>query len=51
MIYFSNDYEFDMNLYTLSTEDKYILEKDEGIIFMASNPFTNGTPTVFEIQY
>lgn len=50
-IHFANEFEYDMKLYSLSTKSTYTLEPEEGIVFMPSNPYTNGTPTVFEVTY
>ncbi|CDW84184.1 UNKNOWN [Stylonychia lemnae] len=50
-IYFNNSGDFDMNSYKLATTTKFTIAEGEGIALIGSNPFVNGTPTVFEIKY
>ena len=50
-IYFNRSADFEMNNYDLANKTKFTIAQDEGIAIIASNPFVNGTPTIFEIQY
>lgn len=48
-IYFNRSADFDMTQYYLAKVTKFTIAEDEGIALIASNPFVNGTPTIFEI--
>ena len=48
-IYFNRSTDFEMNNYKLATTTKFTIAEDEGIALIGSNPFVNGTPTIFEI--
>jgi len=48
-IYFNRSADFEMNNYNLANKTKFTIAQDEGIAIIASNPFVNGTPTIFEI--
>jgi hypothetical protein len=50
-IYYNKSSDFDMTTYTLATTSKFTIGENEGIALIGSNPFVNGTPTIFEIQY
>eukprot|EP00347_Sterkiella_histriomuscorum_P008270 403345722 len=50
-MYFNKTSDYEMTNYTLVTNTSFSISENKGVTFIASNPFTNGTPTIFEITY
>ena len=49
-VFFNRSQDFEMTDYHYF-EGNINLTENQGVVLIASNPFNNGTPTYFEIQY